>query len=259
MDIPSNLDCDLAAKTISNWMTACEKHPQCNTHTFLSAPQVETQKKERDEDELLDAYLPKRLIWLDEDLRAAGLVPCPTSSSVSYAALSYCWGANGTFKTDRNTLPEFEKHIPLNNLPQTLKDAFNLTTKIGLDYLWVDAICIVQEGTQEWEQESRKMGRIYSKSKIVLSATHSLNVNEGIFEPRATTSISEDIITDSICARRNQNYGQTNGGKRISTPHSRCYRAGGVSRNACLRQGSCILPLWNSPASVRRRGNASVK
>jgi hypothetical protein len=169
-----------------------------------------THESQSFEREVQDDSHPKRLILLYPELDGARLISYPVGSAVAYAALSYCWGGNGTFKTDAKSLKAFEENIPLEQLPQTLRDAFSLTKKIGLNYLWVDAICIVQgsqlEEKQEWEQESRKMGRIYSDAKIVLAATRTLNVHEGIFQPRPKISLSNDIKTPSICARRNLNH-----------------------------------------------------
>ncbi len=126
---------------------------------------------------------------------------------------SWCsWGTfkegESPFRTDEHTLSSFEKEIPLENLPQTLRDAFMLTKKLGLDYLWIDAICIVQGSLQEWEQESGKMGRIYQNAKIVLSSTQSSHVNDSVFQPRSTTSLFEDIPAPGgmMVARRNMNH-----------------------------------------------------
>ncbi|KAH9206801.1 hypothetical protein DL95DRAFT_236562, partial [Leptodontidium sp. 2 PMI_412] len=97
------------------------------------------------------------------------------------------------FKTDKSTKLEFEITIPLAKVPRTLIDAFVLTKKLGIDYLWVDALCIVQGSQEEWEQESAKMGLIYSHAKIVLSSTQSSNVSDGVFMPRSTMPLSQDI------------------------------------------------------------------
>lgn len=61
----------------------------------------------------VDPTLPKRIIQLGEDVKMAWLVPSPTNLTVSYAALSYCWGlGNATFKTEGHTLEDFELDIP---------------------------------------------------------------------------------------------------------------------------------------------------
>lgn len=52
------------------------------------------------------------------------------------------------FKTDEFTKSEFETTIPLENVARTLTDAFALTKKLGMDYLWMDALWIIQ-GSRE--------------------------------------------------------------------------------------------------------------
>jgi len=148
------------------------------------------------------------MIQLGENAKTARLVPVSTNSTDPYAALSYCWGENGNFITEEHTLGDYEKHIPVEKLPQTIKNAFCLTKAIGLHYLWVDAICIVQGNKQEWGEESQKMGHIYSNAKIVLSATRSGNVKEGMFTQRPATPLSTDIeaVGGSMLARRNLNH-----------------------------------------------------
>jgi hypothetical protein len=212
-DVPAEISCDFAAKTINDWTKICGEHTECNSHNPFSGQKGNIQNEERKESKRAKrdynaTYYPKRLIELGKDVTTARLVPYPIDSAPPYAALSYCWGGERTFKTSEHTEEKFKKNIPLDELPQTLKDAFSLTKKIELDYLWVDAICIIQGNQAEWEQESRKMGRIYSNAKIVLSPTSSAHVNEGIFIPRPTPSLSEDIEAEngSMCARRNINH-----------------------------------------------------
>ena len=204
------MSCSLAAGIINNWLVSCQKHTECNSHNFFATKEREIRDKEEGDAEKsnFDPSLPKRIIQLGENAKTARLVRSSTTSRVPYAALSYCWGGNGTFKTEKHTLEEFEKGIPVEQLPQTIKDAFCLTKAIGLHYIWVDAICIVQGNKQDWEEESQKMGQIYSNAKVVLSATRSANVNEGIFTPRSAIPLSEDIqaVGNSMRARRNLNH-----------------------------------------------------
>jgi hypothetical protein len=125
-DVPAEMSCDPAAGIINKWLKSCEKHTECNSHNFFAAKARETQdagdggsKKSN-----FDPTLPKRIIQLGENAQTARLVHTPTDSTVPYAALSYCWGGNGTFKTENHTLEDFEKAIPVDELPQTIKDAF---------------------------------------------------------------------------------------------------------------------------------------
>ncbi len=183
-------------------MEDCETHPECTSHNFFGSKIPEMTK------DAFESILPKRMIFLGEKAKTARLIDTPLDTRVSYAALSYCWGENATFMTFKKTLKDFEKAIPVDDLPQTIKDAFCLTKELGLDYLWVDAICIVQKEKEEWEEESQKMGHIYSNAKIVLAATRSGNVHDGMFTKRLATPLSRDVEAPggSMRARRNLNH-----------------------------------------------------
>lgn len=216
IDVSTELSCDIAARIINDWMKLCLDHSECNSHSFLSENELKNDKGEEKREsgikKDINVGYPKRLIWLDEDVKTARLVASPTEKKAPYAALSYCWGREipgiDVFKTDKETLPIFEEGIPLKNLPQTLNDVFVLTKKLGFDYVWVDALCIVQHNQQEWEQESRKMGSIYSNAKIVLSATQAAHVNDGMFMQRSTTTLCMDVeaVGGTMKARRNLNH-----------------------------------------------------
>jgi hypothetical protein len=217
-DVPADISCEPAASTINRWLEECEKHPECNSHNFFGGqvPQAKISRKvavsagesetERDK---FAPILPKRMILLGEKAKTARLVDIHSNTRVPYAALSYCWGEKATFMTEKHTLSGFKQNIPMDKLPQTIKDAFCLTKELGLDYLWIDAICIVQKEKEEWEEESQKMGHIYSNAKIVLAATRSSNVHDGMYTQRSVTPLSKDIEAPggSMRARRNLNHG----------------------------------------------------
>ncbi|KAG4441388.1 hypothetical protein IFR05_003145 [Cadophora sp. M221] len=215
-EVSRELSCGAAAGIIKEWMTSCDGHVECTSQDPLATMRNPTVGKDGtetqppSENDIISLY-PKRLIWLGPDVQSARLVSFP-NEVVEYAALSYCWGkaeeGERVFKTDKSTKSEFEIDIPLAEVPPTLIDAFELTKKLGIDYLWVDALCIVQGSQREWEQESAKMGRIYYYAKIVLSSTQSSNVNDGVFLPRSTIPLFQDIASHdgSMHARRNMNH-----------------------------------------------------
>ncbi|KAH7343024.1 heterokaryon incompatibility protein-domain-containing protein [Rhexocercosporidium sp. MPI-PUGE-AT-0058] len=197
-------------------MASCDGHVECTSQAHFSQKRTLQTGKDRLRTQChheTEAYLfyPKRLIWLGPDVEPARLVPFP-NEDVEYAALSYCWGrateGEHVFKTDESTKSEFETAIPLAKVPRTLIDAFALAKKLRLEFLWVDALCIVQGSREEWEEESAKMGSIYSSAKIVLSSTQSSNVTDGVFLTRSTMSLAQDIKSPdgSMYARRNMNH-----------------------------------------------------
>ena len=52
----------------------------------------------------------------------------------------------------------FQRGINLHCLPQNFQDAIYATAKLGIRYLWIDALCIIQDDVEDWSIESAKMG-----------------------------------------------------------------------------------------------------
>ncbi|EXA35764.1 hypothetical protein FOVG_12913 [Fusarium oxysporum f. sp. pisi HDV247] len=132
-------------------------------------------------------YLPKRLI--DVVARDKGVVQLllsdqikPGSGIVEYAALSHCWGT--TVKSElREDNEETMKTILIETLDPNFRDAVDITYKMGIKYLWIDSLCIMQR-TKEWEEESGDMGLVYARAKVVISATASKNSQGGCYKPK---------------------------------------------------------------------------
>ena len=78
-------------------------------------------------------------------------------------------------------MESFMTAIPLKNLTKTFRDAVNITQNLGLDYLWIDALCIVQNSVSDWERESATMSSVYGGSTINIAATGAINGDSGCF------------------------------------------------------------------------------
>jgi hypothetical protein len=109
----------------------------------------------------------------------------PPGTKVDYAALSYCWGPNpdAMYKTETASLDERRKRIRWAELPTTFQDAFRICRRMRIPALWIDAICIVQDSTSDWEAESANMGGIYASSVVTIAADASDSVDGGILAP----------------------------------------------------------------------------
>jgi hypothetical protein len=59
-----------------------------------------------------------------------------------------------------------------------------MTRELGIRYLWIDALCIIQDSTEDWLSESATMDQIYGKSYCTLAASSSKNSNGGLFNER---------------------------------------------------------------------------
>ena len=87
-----------------------------------------------------------------------------------YAALSHCWGGTSPITTTKSTVDRFLEKIPYISLPQTFQDAVTVTRKLGLQYLWIDSLCIIQDSVDDWLQESARMASVYENSTVTIAA-----------------------------------------------------------------------------------------
>lgn len=102
----------------------------------------------------------------------------------TWVALSYCWGGQSDFVLNDLTMDSMIDGVPLSNFPPTLQDAVSITRRLGIRYLWVDALCIKQDSRVDWLQESSKMRNVYKGATLTLIAANASTVNTGIFSKR---------------------------------------------------------------------------
>jgi hypothetical protein len=62
----------------------------------------------------------------------------------SYTILSHCWGTTHPLITTSSNLNDRKNGICYEGLPATFKDAVTVTRLLGLKYLWIDSLCILQ-------------------------------------------------------------------------------------------------------------------
>lgn len=107
-----------------------------------------------------------------------------SAGAEQYAALSYCWGGNQESKTVKAKLEERCKGFTLTDLSKTLPEAVFTTRELGLRYLWVDAICIVQDDKADCNQELPKMDHIYSGASITIIAARVTQADDSFLRDR---------------------------------------------------------------------------
>ena len=99
-----------------------------------------------------------------------------------YIALSHCWGTNQEqlpLRTTKDKLEDYKQHIEFSELPRTFQDAVTVAREIGVQYLWIDSLCIIQDDSGDWEKESQKMEQVFSSAYCTISATSAKNSHEG--------------------------------------------------------------------------------
>ena len=112
----------------------------------------------------------------------------------SYVALSHRWGQHRPITTIRANLSERTHGIPYEDFPRLFQDAIVLTRALGVEYLWIDSLCIVQDDKQDWEQEAARMADIYCNAFVTISADDAADATEGILGPRDHRAYTEIAI-----------------------------------------------------------------
>ncbi|KAH7319101.1 heterokaryon incompatibility protein-domain-containing protein [Rhexocercosporidium sp. MPI-PUGE-AT-0058] len=140
------------------WMEDC-----CQTHEKCDRPEA--------------GVAPTRLLEINEDtVRLRASIPGET---VSWAALSYCWGGPQPIQTTTATLAQNIDGILISLLPKTIQDAITTTRELGLRHLWVDCLCIIQDDVDDVRKEISLMPEIYRNSTVTISAARARTSREG--------------------------------------------------------------------------------
>ncbi|KLU81697.1 hypothetical protein MAPG_00781 [Magnaporthiopsis poae ATCC 64411] len=112
------------------------------------------------------------------------VLPPQDGPFVKYACLSYCWGGPQAVRLTKANVHVLQTTgLDVHTLPQTLKDAVLTTQCLGLQYLWVDALCIIQDDDEDKKHEIARMSSIYSNCTVCISAATAKSVEDGFVKP----------------------------------------------------------------------------
>lgn len=75
--------------------------------------------------------------------------------------------------TTRENEHEMKRGIPFGDLENTFRHAITICFRLGIGYLWIDALCILQGDADDWEHEAMHMGSIYSSCLLNIVAADS--------------------------------------------------------------------------------------
>ncbi|KAI0129900.1 heterokaryon incompatibility protein-domain-containing protein [Xylariales sp. AK1849] len=140
-------------------------------------------------DTLTNSFAPTRLINFDilvhESHSQVKLVDAgDVSTGIQYATLSYCWGGDQKLKLTKKTFDQFTQGISFESLPMTLKDAVKVASKFNITYLWIDALCMIQDDAEDMGRELATMAKIYECAWLTISASRAKSVEEGFLQKR---------------------------------------------------------------------------
>ncbi|KAF2135479.1 uncharacterized protein K452DRAFT_239292 [Aplosporella prunicola CBS 121167] len=145
--------------TFSQWINECTSHgAQCSVSALDPQP------------------TGFRLIDVDN---FCVVRPPPLSE---YAALSYVWGNTTFFRATLENINTLERKDSLLSvdLPATIKDAMVACRRLGKNYLWVDALCIVQDDMEMLNAQINQMNLIYSHPSFTIVACEGSDAKYGL-------------------------------------------------------------------------------
>ena len=185
----------LSRSLIQKWLQSCRKDMAAYnewTGSPLWLPICDLTQKwlaicNEDRSDHRPAWIPTRLIDLgtsnDQIVKLVDTRSTPTRGP--YATLSHRWADSTVIQTTSSNIEQFSHAIPVTTLSKTFQDAFIAARSyLGIRYIWIDSLCIIQDDPQDWRAESVTMHDVYSRSLCNLSAIAASSGIHGLFPPR---------------------------------------------------------------------------
>ncbi|KAK2766785.1 hypothetical protein FQN54_006099 [Arachnomyces sp. PD_36] len=180
---------------IVKWLGTCDKeHELCSLDPFEPVPK-NNDETPYDYEFLEDETSNFRVIDLER-----GCVGRAALDS-QYVTLSYVWGDLPLFKLRKDNYKELFTPGGLEairtDLPKTINDAIDLVKALEVRYLWVDALCLVQDDDHDVSLGVEMMNSIYHGSYFTIVAASGSDVTAGLpgigKNPRNNKQIIKDI------------------------------------------------------------------
>ncbi|KAM6508065.1 hypothetical protein FSOLCH5_013264 [Fusarium solani] len=126
--------------------------------------------------------LPTRVIAVGDDEIPPRLVIAEPDQQAYYAALSHCWGGSTPTKTTTSNVEDYTSSLPA-DLPKTFVDAIKVARVLGIPYLWIDSLCIIQDSAEDWQHEASRMSQVYANAHVTIFADAAPDSTSGFLDP----------------------------------------------------------------------------
>ncbi|KAI0156807.1 hypothetical protein GGR57DRAFT_462385 [Xylariaceae sp. FL1272] len=186
MTIPENMGHVEVINLACRWLRNCSQSHECET--LNGATDLN--------------WCPKRLIDLSNLETPPRLLERQSElPNGRYAALSHCWGSDLDFIVlCEDNLDQFRQAIPP-DLPQSFLDAIAICRHLGIPYLWIDCICILQSGNgseEDWLLHTDEMALVYLNCCLNLSFDSAVGPKTGVFSDRNADFLQPCYLFSSI-------------------------------------------------------------
>jgi len=99
-------------------------------------------------------------------------------SNVNYVTLSYVWGNADQLMLTTNNVHSMLQSLPKEGLPQAVVDAISVTRHLGVRYLWVDSLCVIQDSQKDRHRECDGMAEVYRNAVLTIVANAANNSSD---------------------------------------------------------------------------------
>ncbi len=86
-------------------------------------------------------------------------------------------------------------------MPRNFQDAVTITRLLGLRYLLIDALCIIQDSEADMKRELERMDWIYSHAYVTVAATSSISNKDGFLQCPLAMNNSAVRVSLPFCSR----------------------------------------------------------
>lgn len=164
---PMTINCDW----LRRWMSICTEQHGARCHPSLGSGQGE-----------VPTSRTKLIRFVDTRKNAIISLRHKSLESLEYAALSYVWGPNQilTLKRENETELAEPESIVDGKVSLTINDAVELCRRLGMRYLWVDALCIIQNDHNDKADQLKAMGHIYRCASFTIVAASGEDAGAGL-------------------------------------------------------------------------------
>ncbi|SPO05928.1 uncharacterized protein DNG_08617 [Cephalotrichum gorgonifer] len=77
--------------------------------------------------------------------------------------------------------------VDISKLAQTFQDAIHLVRRLGIPYLWIDSLCIIQDDKEDWRAEASRMCSVYENAHLTIAATWAKDGSHGLYSDDASS------------------------------------------------------------------------
>ncbi len=91
----------------------------------------------------------------------------------------------------------YSAEIDISRLPQTIRDTIHVTNALGIQYLWADSLCIIQDSIEDKQRELGRMHLVYRHAYVTIIAANARKVSEGFLHVRPAPP--RDVAFPFLC------------------------------------------------------------